>query len=125
MVLSLLFPTYSSQTITKSICDMKKDHRQPTTYFTNTSKDKLKNRRDSGDIVESIFNGDYQGAKSKMYNSLFNRLEQKQALQKSMMKGGERMQNHIFNWIPLLHKSVGVWFAPIGRSQYNKEEVVG
>jgi len=76
---------------------MKKDHRQPTTYFTNTSKDKLKNRRDSGDIVESIFKGDYKDARSKMYNSLFNRLEQKQALQKSMMKGGKRMQNHIFN----------------------------
>jgi hypothetical protein len=88
---------YSSQTITKSIRDMKKDHRQPTTYFTNTSKDKLKNRRDSGDIVESIFKGDYKDARSKMYNSLFNRLEQKQALQKSMMKGGKRMQNHIFN----------------------------
>ena len=75
---------------------MKKDHRQPTTYFINADKIRQKNRRDSSDIVESILSGDYTNARSKMIDSIYLRLEQNYDLQKSMVKGGKRMYNHIF-----------------------------
>ena len=75
---------------------MKKDHRQPTTYFINADKIRQKNRRDSSDIVESILSGDYTNARSKMIDSIYLRLEQNYDLQKSMVKGGKSMYNYIF-----------------------------